>query len=799
MPVLVLASALLLAGMATILMTRPRPAVGDMLRRAEQLIVQNEPERALSVLNDELRPHLDESFVTNDQRSRFHTARARAIAAGIRHLDLDDPSNHESVIDEFAKAKRVGHTPTDADLAELTGSMLELGRVDEAREPLSAMGPEAAAERIALTKRIILTALGELSRESLADELLLELEENPELTDDDRVWVAARRTERRLAQGFTDEAIARLLRLLPRIGAARPEARGELFLLLGKAYAQAGAVPDARKQFDRAVELIEAGDQLYPSAMLERGRVLEQSGEPEAAREHFETVVQSYASSDAFLPALLSLGEVLSLLAESDATLATEDDAVEAYARFVEEARRRGIGEDLRGRAVSSMLTRFDEQLVRGVLVRAAQYAQIAEDLTGADGAVPQVILAQAIANRRQAEQLLADVSGAGETPDLSRLDPSTRAQAQRWFVRSGDYYRRHADRLAGGDDDAAYADSLWNAATMFDGGGDTAEAIAAYIEFAGTISDDPRVPAAQFKLGRAYQASGEYQLAAQQYESLLEIALDPERGTGVGPYAVQSYVPLAETYLYDADPANDARASELLEAVLRGDAGDVASEAFGAALAAMGVVHYHAGRYPRAIELLEEAAAREQDDRRLGRVKYMLADTYRLESGAIGATLGGGAVAPSEERELLATRESHLSRAIELFAQARDAGEQIPEVRRTPLESVQLRNSYFYLGDCAFDLGHFDEAIRYYSVAKDRYAEDAASLVALVQIFNAYLELGELAKARTASERARRFYEGLPETAWDDPTLPMSRGDWERWLDSSFELASMRSAGAEE
>lgn len=799
MPVLVLASALLLAGMATILMTRPRPAVGDMLARAEQMIAQSEPERALAVLNNDLRPHLDEAFVTGEQRARFHAARARAIAAGIRHLDLDDPANHESVIEEFAKAERLGHSPTDADLVELAGSMLDLGRVDEAREPLSAMGPEAGAERIALTKRIIVTALGELSRESLADELLLELEEAADLSDDDRVWVAARRTERRLAQGFTDEAIARLLRLLPRIGPARPEARGELFLLLGRAYAQAGAVPDARKQFDRAVELIEPGDELYPTAMLERGRVLEQSGEPEAAREHFETVVQSYASSEAFLPALLSLGEVLSLLAESDATLATEDDAVEAYARFVEEARRRGIGEDLRARAVSSMLTRFDEQLVRGVLVRAAQYAQIAEDLTGADGSAPEVILAQAIANRRQAEQLLSDVSGGDEAPDLSRLDPSTRAQAQRWFVRSGDYYRRHADRLAGGDDDLAYAESLWNAATMFDGGGDTAEAIAAYIEFAGTISDDPRVPAAQYKLGRAYQASGEYGLAAQQYESLLEIALDPERGTGVGPYAVQSYVPLAETYLYDADPGNDARASELLEAVLRGDAGDVEGEAFGAALAAMGVVHYHAGRYPRAIELLEEAAAREPDGRRLGRVKYMLADTYRLESGAISATLGGGAVAPSEERQLVATRESHLVRAIELFAQAREAGEQIPEVRRTPLESVQLRNSYFYLGDCAFDLGHFDEAIRYYSVAKDRYADDAASLVALVQIFNAYLELGELAKARTASERARRFYEGLPETAWDDPTLPMSRGDWERWLDSSFELASMRSAGVAE
>jgi tetratricopeptide (TPR) repeat protein len=410
------------------------------------------------------------------------------------------------------------------------------------------------------------------------------------------------------------------------------------------------------------------------------------------------------------------------------------------------------------------------------------------------------VLHVQGRINRAQADRMVADAAAAaGREIDLGDLDPSTRVQAQRWYLHAGDYFRRHADAIAGDDDDAGYADSLWDSARMFDSAGDTTEAIASYIEFATTISDDPRLPEAEFHLARAYQSIGQYDLAAQRYEALLEIANDPERGTGVGPFAVRSYVPLAETYLEDGDPSNDQRASDLLEAVIRGEAGGVDSDAFNDALTAMGMVHYYKADYPRAIEALEESVARSTESREQLRLKYLLADSYRLEAEAIRGTLGEGAIAPTVARSLERTRESHLARAIELFAQARDEGGAIPEPRRTALEQIYLRNAHFYLGDCAFDLGDFENAIRYYGVARDAYAEDPASLVALVQIFNAYLEIGDIERARTASERARRFYERLPDDVWDDPSLPVSREDWERWLDSTYELASMRAANYSE
>ncbi|MEM8756187.1 MAG: tetratricopeptide repeat protein [Planctomycetota bacterium] len=802
-PTLGAASALLLTGIVMVQLSRPAPDVPGIIERARGELERGAPELALAVLNDEARPLLSHGSVTPEIRRSFHALRAMAIAAGQTQLGIDVEANHEQILEEFDKALGLGHEMEDREAATEVSSMLAMGKYDEVAERIGSIGDDAAAARASLYKRSISAMLAASPpREDLATDLLVSFGEQPLLTVDDGAWVIARRTELRMAQGYIEEAIARLLRVMPRMEGASATRRGELLLLLGEAYAESGSVADARKQLDRATSLLSEGDDAFARALLAEGRVLEQSGESDEARLRFERVVASHASSPSYLPALVALGEVLSVLAEIDPAVASHADAVGVYARFVDEVRVQGGEPAAIAEGRRSILARFDEHMARGAYEQSAEYAQLAEDLAVVRdaGIDPRALLAQSTVYRALAEQLAGSHEDEGVGADgyveLAELDPATRAQAQRWFVRAGDYARRHADAIAGSDQDRAYADSVWTAASMFDRGGDTGEAIAAYVEFAGTIDSDPRVAAARFRLARAYQASGEYELAAEQFEALLDEALDPERSGSVGPWGVRSYVPLAEVYLEDPDPSNDERAAELLGAVLRGEAGGVDGDAFGQALTAMGTVHYYEGRHPQAIEHLEEALVREQSERSLNKIRFLLADSYRLESAAIDRTLGEGAIAPSVERELLDTRSSHLLRAIELYGQTRDGYEAMHERRRTAMDEVYLRNAYFYLGDCAFDLGDFERAIRSYQIAKDRYEDDPASLVALVQIFNAYIESGQLEQAVTASEKARRFYERLPEDVWDDPTLPMSRSDWERWLDSSFELASLRASG---
>jgi tetratricopeptide (TPR) repeat protein len=107
------------------------------------------------------------------------------------------------------------------------------------------------------------------------------------------------------------------------------------------------------------------------------------------------------------------------------------------------------------------------------------------------------------------------------------------------------------------------------------------------------------------------------------------------------------------------------------------------------------------------------------------------------------------------------------------------------------------MRNSFFFRGDCAFELADFEEAIRQYDAARERYPRDPASLVALTQVVSALIEKGELDKARVANEKARKFYESLPESAWDDPALPMGKREWERWLASQTRLIDRPSQAA--
>src|SRR5262249_211196 len=142
------------------------------------------------------------------------------------------------------------------------------------------------------------------------------------------------------------------------------------------------------------------------------------------------------------------------------------------------------------------------------------------------------------------------------------------------------------------------------------------------------------------------------------------------------------------------------------------------------------------------------------------------------------------------QRQELLATRADRLRKALVMFEEVRGGLEGKDERRRTALEEVQLRNSYFYPGDCAFDLKDGELAIRHYGPAKERHPKDPASLVAMIQIVNAHVRQGDLQRAAAANERAKRFFDSLPDSVWDDPNLPMSRKDWERWLGSTVQLA---------
>ena len=121
------------------------------------------------------------------------------------------------------------------------------------------------------------------------------------------------------------------------------------------------------------------------------------------------------------------------------------------------------------------------------------------------------------------------------------------------------------------------------------------------------------------------------------------------------------------------------------------------------------------------------------------GVIRYKLADACRLSAAAIDKDLREAM--PQARREALERlRGERLTLATAAYQQVIDGVDAKDRRRVTDLEKLVRRNSAFYLGDCAFELGDYSRAIDQYDVARQRYADDPASLVAMVQIVNSYV-----------------------------------------------------------
>ena len=108
------------------------------------------------------------------------------------------------------------------------------------------------------------------------------------------------------------------------------------------------------------------------------------------------------------------------------------------------------------------------------------------------------------------------------------------------------------------------------------------------------------------------------------------------------------------------------------------------------------------------------------------------------------------------------------------------------------------LRNSYLQRAHCAFDRGQFKEAIDFYETVDRKYPEEAASVLALVQIVNAADSLGDAQRAEAAHTRALRRIESLPDDALLGDGGVFSRDDWRSWL-KNHPPGSRRIAGTDD
>jgi tetratricopeptide (TPR) repeat protein len=791
---------LLVWGLVTLVSRAPRPDVEGPLRRADALITREKYSEAIEELNRAVLPFVGTKDVSGEQRVRYHLLTARALYRGQKALGISREDNNSAIAARFAEAERLGGELEPGDVYAYADAVLDMGQVERALSLADRLPEAMARQRAGLYRRVVERVLASPAPDyDLALSLVGRVRGVASLSRDDAAWVAARQAEIMLRQGYHNEAVARLLPLMPGFETSEPRLRGELHLLLGRAYLDGEQVDDALRHLRRAEAMLSREDPLMGHVLLAMGRALERAAPTDAsellgnARECFRLAATRFEDPAVVLPALLGLGQVESRLSLTDGSVTVEEclATYENLTRMIRSgARGGGVNPDI---VAASLLDRFRERFDAPrteLRASATAFVALAETLFEYDAVPAPVLLALGEANLRaaaehvsiNAEEAVAAVQGLS----LEGLDPATRSEVKQRLLAGADYLRRHAQRVVITDSEA-YKSSLWRAALSYDRAGNQSDAIAVLQEFLASFPSDPRTPEARFRLARAHQMRGDSELAAGMFRKLIE--------ESSGPFADAAHVPLAQVLLGDGDPSNDAEGQELLLGVVSGKLGPADNPHFAPALATLAHHLYESGQYEQAIERLGEVLERFPDRRDAHMLRFRLADAYRRSAERIDRRLGES-MPDAERRMLEGLRDERLRLAMGLFAIVRDDLERVPETRRGAFEDLTLMHAYFYVADCAYALREYESAIRLYDAARERYNRRPEALVALVQIVSAHLRQGDVAKALTAHRRARNFYESLPAEVWESVGGVMRREDWERWLESTDEIS--RLAGGE-
>lgn len=189
-------------------------------------------------------------------------------------------------------------------------------------------------------------------------------------------------------------------------------------------------------------------------------------------------------------------------------------------------------------------------------------------------------------------------------------------------------------------------------------------------------------------------------------------------------------------------------------------------------------------GRHEEAIKVLSEAVARYPDSRASIEARYLIAEEFRRaakipQESALADTIETARVSHLKQvQQYLTAAVTHYEEAQRLLNRQQERTE------LTPLEKAILRNSYFAVGMAMVDLGRYEDAIRAYSTATNRYQHAPEVLEAFVQIAGCYRRLNRPLEARGTVRQAKVVLNRLPEQAPYQQATNFSRKQWTEMLD---------------
>jgi tetratricopeptide (TPR) repeat protein len=225
-------------------------------------------------------------------------------------------------------------------------------------------------------------------------------------------------------------------------------------------------------------------------------------------------------------------------------------------------------------------------------------------------------------------------------------------------------------------------------------------------------------------------------------------------------------------------------QAELLLQDNISGDFLTPASKEWRESLFALGQLLHTIGDYSRAIERLEEAVARYPDNPQALKARYLAADSYRQFARSSREQLQQNVVETARATHGKQIRKAYLA-ALELCEEIQEQLSQRQETRElTAEQKLMLRNSYFFAGSTLFELGRYEEAVKMYSTATNRYQSSPAVLDAYLQIANAYRRMNKPVEARGTIEQAKAVLARIDPDADFKKSTVRTRKQWKEYLD---------------
>ena len=593
-------------------------------------------------------------------------------------------------------------------------------------------------------------------------------------SEDDRAWAFVRKAEVMIGRGDEAEALA----MLNAADEAMNESQYglELELMRGRALRRAGQVDEADVVLRDLLERTIDPDDIYAQTLLELGKINLEQYRDNDARTFYERVIASQVGKDWYAAAKMGLAECLALQHRYD-------EAAVLYQETVELLNRRPMNRAIRrGDLQQSLAVLAHHLALLKQYALSLQFLEIEQQVAEADN----VEAANRFARMhvRMAEQLRKQIERSGV--DSRDQEPSEKEgvwlEQQRelkgaHYERAAEQFVKVASLIVG--DDALYGDSLWLAAECYDKAGNSDDAIDMWGRFVLERRGMSRWPFALFNLAQAYEAVGRYDEAVATYEEL-------RKRNPKSPASFDAMVPLARCYLAK-EPVDEKKAEQLLLDVLTDPALTPLATHFREAIFELGELYYDRGEYPLAINRLTEAIDRYPEHAKIGKMLFLVGDSYRKSGLALDVSLEKLASDPTasvSREKMTVLRADYLEDAGDYFQRAIDFYSRIVPGRRTELDDMYLRHSWLYQADCLFDLGLYAEASLAYEKTITRYQLTPTALTAFLQIVNCQLELGNPAEAKSANRRALVQLEKVSEEALASGPVFQTRDQWRDWFE---------------